>query len=273
MVRFQTSPVKAVFGGEAGSDIFGAMSEAGFIFVGNLPWLDFVNTEPVREGARVDLLGGPEGLLRWLEAAGLLSAGETRSVSRRWGRSREGQKVYREAAALRPRCGPAPSDWLMDACPRRRRCGRSTRSSPRGRRCLAWCGTDEGFASRLEPVGRSPLHLLVPIAESAAALLERGDASLVRRCEGSQCVLFFYRYDSQPEPAVVQHGGMRSEGESGGVLPKNKTVRMTLALTAPGQYASGHRPPGGSHLPPVKRRPGRWSGPRLLLVRRWTSIV
>ena len=168
------------------------MSDAGFIFVGNLPWLDFVNTEPVREGARVDLLGGPEGLLRWLEAAGLLSAGEARSVSRRWGRSREGRKVYREAVALRLALRAGAERLAGGRLPEEetvRAINTLLASRPAVPRLVR---TDEGFTSRLEPVGRSPLHLLVPIAESAAALLERGDASLVRRCEGNQCVLFFY---------------------------------------------------------------------------------
>jgi predicted RNA-binding Zn ribbon-like protein len=48
------------------------------------------------------------------------------------------------------------------------------------------------YVSRLEPVARSPLHLLVPVAESAAWLLERGHGAMVRRCEGTGCVLFFY---------------------------------------------------------------------------------
>jgi predicted RNA-binding Zn ribbon-like protein len=44
----------------------------------------------------------------------------------------------------------------------------------------------------LEPVRPSSLHFLVPIAESAAWLLEHGDPALVRRCGGPDCVLFFY---------------------------------------------------------------------------------
>jgi predicted RNA-binding Zn ribbon-like protein len=168
------------------------MSDPGFIFVGNLPWLDFVNTEPVREGARVDLLGEPDALLRWLEAAGILATSEARSFSRRWARSKEGREVYREAVALRSALragaerlaeGRAPGEETVRAI------NRVLASRPAVTRLVR---TEGGFASRVAPVGRSPLHLLVPVAESAAALLERGDASLVRRCEGNQCVLFFY---------------------------------------------------------------------------------
>jgi predicted RNA-binding Zn ribbon-like protein len=36
------------------------------------------------------------------------------------------------------------------------------------------------------------MHLLVPVAESAAWLLTRGEPGLVRRCDGEHCVLHFY---------------------------------------------------------------------------------
>jgi predicted RNA-binding Zn ribbon-like protein len=34
--------------------------------------------------------------------------------------------------------------------------------------------------------------LLVPVAQAVAVLLTEGDFSLVRQCEGSECVLWFY---------------------------------------------------------------------------------
>jgi predicted RNA-binding Zn ribbon-like protein len=46
--------------------------------------------------------------------------------------------------------------------------------------------------TRVRPVTISARQVLVPIAESAAWLLEHGDPSLVRRCEGPACVLLFY---------------------------------------------------------------------------------
>jgi predicted RNA-binding Zn ribbon-like protein len=49
-----------------------------------------------------------------------------------------------------------------------------------------------GWVTRVRPVTNSARQILVPIAESAAWLLEHGDPSLVRRCEGSACVLLFY---------------------------------------------------------------------------------
>jgi predicted RNA-binding Zn ribbon-like protein len=168
------------------------MTPPPFIFVANLLGLDFVNTEPVLAGERVDLLGDPGDLVRWLREAGVLSADAARLAVARWDGSAEGRSVFREALRLRSalRAGaerlaagkPVGSGMVEEV----NRVLASRSSYPR----LVRAG--KGYASRLEPVSASPLHLLVPVAESAAWLLEHGDGSLVRRCEGTGCVLLFY---------------------------------------------------------------------------------
>jgi predicted RNA-binding Zn ribbon-like protein len=168
------------------------MTRPPFLFVANLLWLDFVNTEPAYAGARVDLLGGFADLARWFRAAGVLSADAARLALARWDESAEGRAVLREAVRLRA---------ALRAGAERLAAGR-----PVGRgmvaevnRVLAFrpsyprlVRAGKGYASRLEPFSKSPLHMLVPVAESAAWLLEHGDGSLVRRCEGARCVLLFY---------------------------------------------------------------------------------
>src|SRR5215216_6210959 len=124
-----------------------AESETTFIFVANLLCLDFVNTEPIVRGERIDLRGS----LR--DAAERLAAGKPVS--------RETVKIVNRILALRP-----VYPQLI----------------PQGKR----------FATHLVPVADAPLHLLVPVAESAAWLLEHGEHSLVRRCENPECVLVFY---------------------------------------------------------------------------------
>jgi predicted RNA-binding Zn ribbon-like protein len=168
------------------------MTRPPFLFVANLLWLDFVNTEPVHGGERVDLLGGFADLARWLREPGVLSADAARLAVARWDGSAEGREVYREVVKLRAAlragaerlvAGKPVGDEMVGVV---NQVLASRPSYPR----LVRVG--KGYASRLEPVSRSPLHLLVPVAESAAWLLEHGDSSLVRRCEGTRCVLLFY---------------------------------------------------------------------------------
>ncbi len=172
--------------------IFAGMTRSPFIFVANALWLDFVNTEPVREGGRVDLLGGFADLARWLQDAGVLSAEAARLAVARWNETARGRGVFREALRLRAalRAGaerlaagkPVGEETVAEI-------NRVLAARPTYPR-LVRAGTR--YVSRLEPASSSPLHLLAPVAESAAWLLERGDPSLVRRCEGIRCVLLFY---------------------------------------------------------------------------------
>src|SRR5215831_9893656 len=72
-----------------------------FYFVGNLPCLDFVNTEIVARGEPVDLLTGFADFVRWLQAATLLTPAEARVVEKRWGDTSEGRSAFAEAVLLR----------------------------------------------------------------------------------------------------------------------------------------------------------------------------
>jgi predicted RNA-binding Zn ribbon-like protein len=168
------------------------MTRSPFSFVGNLRWLDFVNTEPMRAGARVDLLGGYGDLIRWLQESGALPAEAARLALAQWDGKAEGRGVFRAARRLRAalRAGaerlaagkPAGEEMV-------RVVNRALATRPAYPQLVR---AGKGYVSRLEPVASSPLQLLVPVAESAAWLLTQGEGATVWRCEGSQCVLFFY---------------------------------------------------------------------------------
>ena len=162
-----------------------------FFFVGNLLCLDFVNTEPVLNGERVDLLGEFTDLVDWLRASGVLS-NEAARRAERWNGSADGRAAFRQAIELR--------ETLRDAA-ERLAAGKPVGGEimPTVNRILASrpmypqvSREGKGFRTHLEPVSEAALHLLVPVAESAAWLLEHGERSLVRRCGNPECVLFFY---------------------------------------------------------------------------------
>ncbi|HUF36866.1 MAG TPA: ABATE domain-containing protein [Gemmatimonadales bacterium] len=168
------------------------MSSPEFFFLANLLCLDLVNTEPMRDGERVDLLEGFAGLTRWLREAGVLPEESARRAAERWGRTGEGEAVLVEAKALRAalRAGAERLAAGRPAGPGLvRAVNRILAARPTYRRLER---RGEAVVSRLEPVSESPLQLLAPVAESAAWVLEYGDLSLVRRCDGNRCVLFFY---------------------------------------------------------------------------------
>ena len=163
-----------------------------FYFIGNLPCLDFVNTEIIARGARVDLLNDFADLVRWLQAASLLTAVEARTTEKRWGSASEGKTAFKEAVSLRNALR-LTAERLVAGKPVDRaaieQINRVLASRPTYRQ-LELKGNR--IVSRSETLSEAAVHLLVPIAESAAWLLELGDMSLLRCCENPACILFFY---------------------------------------------------------------------------------
>ena len=189
MVKFPVSPVNCGFAGRVPGYIPGMTAHR---FLANQLWLDFVNTEPVLDGVRVDLLPGSADVVGWLGEAGALGTDEVRRALTSAAGRPAGDAMLREAHRLRGRlragaerlaAGRSPGRAMVDAV------NRVLASRPAVSRLVA---RGDRYVRVMEPVRPSALHLLVPIAESAAWLLEHGDPALVRRCGGPDCVLFFY---------------------------------------------------------------------------------
>jgi predicted RNA-binding Zn ribbon-like protein len=167
-------------------------SEPRFPLIGNALWLDLVNTEPMQRGQRVDLLGNFEDLVDWLEASGAVTAEAGRRAKQRWDGTGQGNLAFREAIRLREvlrrtaerLAGGKSADEVTVTAINKVLASRPVFPQ------LAREG--KHYVTRLEPLSDAAPHLLVPVAESAAWLLEHGDRSLLRRCENPDCVLFFY---------------------------------------------------------------------------------
>jgi predicted RNA-binding Zn ribbon-like protein len=168
------------------------MTTTGFPFVGERLCLDFVNTDLVQDGGRVDLLGGFDDLLAWCVAAEVLGAPQAKEMSARW-TTQGTARVFAEARRFRK---------TLRAMVERVASGGTTVTRPaldaindvlRARVGeLALVRTKGGYETLFLARWTGPEQLLVPVAESAAALLSQGDLSLVRKCEHPACVLYFY---------------------------------------------------------------------------------
>ena len=73
----------------------------GFLFVGNQLALDFLNTRPVQNGEPLELLPDFSALLRWFQAADLLSSREVTSLQRQWGESASARRTMEAMRELR----------------------------------------------------------------------------------------------------------------------------------------------------------------------------
>lgn len=148
-----------------------------FLFVAGIPALDFLNTEIMSAGERVDLLDSAEALARWTVEAGLM---ERRAVARprTLAEARELRATVREICG-RMADGKPPADAAV---------ARLNGFLGRARGRCELQGSRVAFVTdgpwRDDPVWN--------IARSAAEFLADADPSLVRRCKGTGCILFFY---------------------------------------------------------------------------------
>jgi predicted RNA-binding Zn ribbon-like protein len=163
-----------------------------FAFVGERLWLDFVNTDDIRRGERVDALADFEAMLVWMTAAAVLDGERAGGMRRRAQQQPAGASAAlvdarRVRSALRHLAERGPvaavrADALGEI---NRVLGRSA-----GTRRLE-ARPDGTFARSFVAVGDAFAGLMIPIVESAADSLIVGELSRVRRCSDSRCPRVF----------------------------------------------------------------------------------
>jgi predicted RNA-binding Zn ribbon-like protein len=165
-----------------------------FVFVGERLWLDFINTDDVRRGARVDVLRDFEQLIRWLEATTFLDAERAGGIRRRAWQQPAGatasladaRRIRASLRALAERGALVSDVRLATLAEINRVLGRSAgtrRVEPR---------PDGSFVRSFVPVGDAFAGLMIPVVESAADALVTGELARVRRCADPRCLHVFY---------------------------------------------------------------------------------
>jgi predicted RNA-binding Zn ribbon-like protein len=163
-----------------------------FRFVGRYSFLDFVNTEASEADGRADLLTSDQDFVAWLVLAKLFERNKLKVALKRWRQQKTGVRVWKDALALRALMrrmveaivagGPIPRASI-DAI-------NELIGKPSGLTKLV--KTPRKFERQFNLELNEPKQLLVPLAESAADLLCRGDFSRLKRCDNSNCAAFFY---------------------------------------------------------------------------------
>ncbi len=165
-----------------------------FSFIAERLWLDYVNTDDVRRGTRMDFLRDFESLLRWMEVSGIFDEERAQQMRRRAQQQPSGAAAAvvdarRVRSALRALAERGASSEIVrnDALGEINRVlGRSAVT-----RRLEW-RTDGSFSPAFVPVGDAFARLMIPIVESAAEALIKGELGRVRRCGDPRCPRVFY---------------------------------------------------------------------------------
>jgi predicted RNA-binding Zn ribbon-like protein len=151
-------------------------------FVADHPVLDLLNTVAFVDGETVDLLRTDADVVRWLERAGMASGAKPQKfpASALLSAARRLRETIRPLV-LKRKDGQAADPGALNGFLR------EAGSYPQ----LVW---ERGSAPMVERrrEARSPEQILGSVAESAAEFLATADFSLVRPCEGRDCILWFY---------------------------------------------------------------------------------
>jgi len=162
----------------------------GFLFVGNHLALDFLNTRPVQNGEPMELLSDFSALLRWFQAAGLLSSREMVNLQRQSGESATARRTLDAMRQFRENLRKEILAWEGGAEVHRatmEELNRLMAAHPMLGKLQA-TGKAPFMELWFEP--RQPEDLFAPLADSAAKLFASVDHNRVRKC--GQCVLHFY---------------------------------------------------------------------------------
>jgi predicted RNA-binding Zn ribbon-like protein len=166
------------------------------IFVADAPGLDFLNSIATPVDEEVDWIGDAEGLLAWLEQAGMVPPAALAAL-RSQSTSAELDAVAAQARTLREwfrgfvqkRKGrPLTARDLRELAPLNQLLERDEHYSE-----VVAEVTDEAatFEFRAKRRWKSPESLLMPIAEALARLVCDEDFTYVKACEGPRCTLMF----------------------------------------------------------------------------------
>jgi predicted RNA-binding Zn ribbon-like protein len=158
-----------------------------FLFVAGAASLDFLNTEVMLDGQPVDLMKDGDDLLLWIAESGLATKAEVHklrearaSVHETWLRAcirlRVGLRTMFSRLADGQSLRPADLHLIDEVLA-------STNGTMRLRR------RDSQPSLDFQPSALTPPFL---IARATAEFLASADLTLVRRCQGEGCILFFY---------------------------------------------------------------------------------
>jgi predicted RNA-binding Zn ribbon-like protein len=162
----------------------------GFLFIGNQLALDFLNTRPVQNGEPMELLPDFSAVLRWFQAAELLSARDVASLQQKWGKSARAQRTLEAVRKLREKLRKEILAWEGGGAVHHSTVAELNRlmAGHPMRVKLNASGSASAMELWFEP--RQPEDLFAPLAHSTATLFANVDRSRVRKC--CQCVLHFH---------------------------------------------------------------------------------
>src|SRR5436853_2452799 len=155
----------------------------GFLFVGNQLALDFLNTRPVQNGEPIELLPDFTALLRWFQAASLLSSREEANLQQQWGQSVRARHAFEAMRALRERLRKEILAWEGGGAVHHSTVDELNRLMAEHPMRTRLKGKGHAPTTELWFEPHQPVDLFAALAHSAAMLFANVDRNRVRKCD------------------------------------------------------------------------------------------
>lgn len=168
------------------------MPKQDFIFIAENLALDLINTQLMRDGEAVDVLGDYAALVDWLAQTGVLDAAQAKVALKKWGNNAEGKHVYGQARDLRAALRTMVEHLVAGKAVPQSSLNEINEVLSHGAAYAQVTRKRGTFEKRLYVDFTEAAQLIVPIAEAAMDLLCHGDLSLVKKCGNPRCILYFY---------------------------------------------------------------------------------
>ena len=162
----------------------------GLLFLGNQLALDFVNTRPIQDRQAVELLPDFNAVLRWFQAADLLTAQQARNFQQQWENSSQAKQTVESLRALRERLRNEILAWEAGGKLHPTALEELNHLMAKHPMSTRLTTAAKGLKTQLYFEPRQPQDLLAPLAHSAAELFANVDRRRVRKC--AHCVLHFH---------------------------------------------------------------------------------
>lgn len=162
-----------------------------FFISGNLS-LDFINTQIVENKAPKDLLTDFNDFVAWAAAANLLEKSEVEKLIADWNSRTEIKSVFGQIINFRRILREMFTDLAQGKSVNKTAITAINQEIKNQSGAIEIRKTDTGFEKIFRAAFQEPRQLLSPIAESTADLLCYGNPKYIKKCESSECVLYFY---------------------------------------------------------------------------------
>ena len=168
------------------------MEASKFIFIGNYLCLDFLNTKVAEKGKSIDLLSNFSDLAEWLFEAKVVDAGGKAEIMGKWN-----NRAAKESALEQAREFRGVLRQIMETIVQGKPVKKSNIDEINRILCeqneysYLYCENGK-YKMKSQLLFEQPIHLLSPIAKSAADLLVNANFSRIKKCGNPECPLYFY---------------------------------------------------------------------------------